>query len=304
MKHKRIIIATAIALAALALPHLIFLARAPVLVVTDAPFAALYGETRIQRQRASASRTLYRRVKPVMVADGASPDILIIAISSAASKPFCVIFPRHQSSAAERYHEQFPEIPVVLFGGAVPASGLPAPEGLLCVYGTDRETDLYRAGLFAGILADARQRQEAEAGSQSFALWQDRAVTDAQRDLFSRGARERRPETGVVFVSSAGEMPNERNLSCVVLTGAGAEYLERRTRLPIIMFSWVDPAMVPKEIAVVFDDSPWALAVPAVRMAASRQPEGKIPSNPLIISGNSADNGIFRALRRAARKMP
>ena len=294
----------AIALGVLALPPLVFLLRAPVLVVTDAPFAALYGLSRMKREQAAASRALFRRVRPVLVADGASPDILVVAISSAASRPFCVLFPRRHAAAAERYHEEFPETPAVLLGGYVPASGLPVPNGLLSVYGTDREADLYRAGLFAGILGDLRHRQagEASAPQRTVALWQDRAVTAAQRDLFIRGARERYPESGVIFANAIGEMPESGGLSCAVLTGAGAEYFDSQSRVPVVLFSWLDPALVPREVAVLFDDSPWGLAVPAARMAANRQAEGKIPSNPLILPKNIADKGTLKALKRIAKK--
>jgi hypothetical protein len=293
----------AIVFAVLAMPPLVFFARAPVLVVTDAPFAALYGPSRMKREQAASSLALFRRVKPVLAADGAGPDILVVAISSAASRPFCVLFPRHLASAAERYHEQFPEIPAVLLGGFAPAPNLPVPDGFLCVYETDRDADLYRAGLFAGLLGDPRHGQ-APAARRTFALWQDIAVTAAQRDLFIIGARERHPESGVIFANSAAEMPDEGSLSCAVLTGAGAEYLERRPRIPVVLFSWLDPAITSREVAVLFDDSPWGLAVPAARMAANRQAEGKIPSKPLILSANLADSSIFRALRRAARRMP
>jgi len=304
MKHNRIIAASAIALGVMALPPLVFFVRAPVLVVTDAQFAALYGAARMKRQRASASLALFRRVKPVMVADGASPDILVVAISKAASRPFCVLFPRSQAPAAERYHQEFPEIPAVLLAGLVPASSLPTPEGSLRVYETDRDADLYRAGLFAGLLADPRPVGQEPESRRTVALWQDRAVTAAQRDLFIRGARERYPETGVVFANAAGEMPDAEGLSCAVVTGAGVEYLERRPQVPVVLFSWLDPALVPREVAVLFDDSPWGLAVSAARMAAGHQTGGKIPSKPLILSGNVGNNGTFRMLRQAAGRIP
>jgi len=62
--------------------------------------------------------------------------------------------------------------------------------------------------------------------------------------------------------------------------------------------------MLPAETAAVFDDSIWALVVPATRMAAGSQAEGKIPSKPFVFSGETADNGIDRILKRLAKKMP
>jgi len=106
MKRKLLLIAAVIFLAALAAPSLLFYIRTPVLVVIDAPFLALYGEKRARRQQLAASAGLFRRVRPVLVADGASPDILTEAVSEASSQPYCVIFQRRHLSAAERYHEQ------------------------------------------------------------------------------------------------------------------------------------------------------------------------------------------------------
>jgi len=217
-----------------------------------------------------------------------------------------VLFPRYQAPAAQRYHQDFPKVPVVLLGEAVPASRLPSSDGLLYVYETDRNTDMYRAGLCAGILANLSRRpaDESPAPRRTFVLWQNPGVTDVQRNLFSLGARERHPDAGVVFVRNVGEMPGGEGLSCAVLTAAGAEYFESNPKIPIILLSWLEPAMMPQEVAILFDDSPWALVVPAAKMAKNRQNEGKIPSKPLIIPGKVADNGIFRALRRAARRMP
>jgi hypothetical protein len=62
--------------------------------------------------------------------------------------------------------------------------------------------------------------------------------------------------------------------------------------------------MIPREVIVQFDDSVWALAVPAARLALQKQAEGKIPSKPLIFSRKTADNSIFRALKKSAKKVP
>jgi hypothetical protein len=307
----------AVIIAACAVPLVIFCVRRPALIVTDAYFVVLYGKSHLRRQRLSASRALFRRVKPVMIADGAGSDVVNLAIREAASRPYCVLFPRSQASAALRFHEQFPKTPAVLLSGLASVPEIPSPDGFLCVYGTDRQTDLYRAGLFAGILGSIPQKpaQKAEKQGESAAtppdsapkihiLWQDRSVQAEGRELFSRGVKEHNPESVVVFVNTSSEMPDMRMISCTALTGAGIEYLEKNPRMPLILFSWMDPAFMAQEVIVVFDDSTWALAVPAVRMAAQRQAEGKIPSKPLIFSAKIADNSIFQALKKSAKKMP
>ena len=307
--------------AAAAVPFAVFFSRPPVLVVTDAPFAALYGEANLRRQQRSASWALFRRVKPVMVADGVSPDMVTFALREAAEQPACALFARSQAVAALRYHEQLPEVPVVVLRGLVSVPELPSPDGFLCVYGTDREVDLYRAGLCAGILGGVRrnlaQQTEKKAeiepesapaaqaeAPQTYVLWQDRFVQGPGRELFSRGVQEGDPESNVIFINLAIQMPDVKGVACLTLTGAGFEYLERNLPIPLILFSWVDPGLTAREVIVQFDDSPWALVVPAVRMAEQQQAEGKIPSKPLIFSGKTADNNVFRALKKSAKKMP
>jgi hypothetical protein len=263
-----------------------------------------------------------------MIADGAGTDIVVLAIAEASKQPWCVIFPRNQALAATRFHTQFPETSIALLSGLVPASELPSPDGFLCVYGTDRETDLYRAGILAGILGDVplkpvkqaekpggktekqdeKQKKTVEVPQEpvqkTYVLWQDRFVQGGGRELFSRGLRERCPESTVIFANSVNDIPSMNKISCAVLTGAGIEYLEKSPRMPVLLFSWMDPAVAARELAVLFDDSIWALAVPAARMAAAKQAEGKIPSKPLIFSGKIADNNIFRILKKSAKKVP
>jgi len=317
MKRTRFLVILVVVCAALAAPCVIFYIRPPVLVVTDTLFAALYGKSHLRQQQFDASFALFRRVKPVVVADGAGPDVVSIAVLEAARQPFCVLFPREHAAAALRFHEQFPETPVVLFSGLVPVPEISSPDGFLCVYSVNRLVDLYRAGLFAGILGNMPpkpvKKVEKEDKSvtvspastpKTYVLWQDRHVQAMGRELFSRGIREKDPESVIIFVNSTAEMPDMRAISSIVLTGAGAEYLGRNPRMPLIMFSWMDPAFTAREVIVLFDDSPWALAVPAVRMAAQKQAEGTIPSKPLIFTEKITDNSVFHMLKKSVKKVP
>jgi len=301
LKHIKLLAVSAGIIFALAIGALVFYRRPPVLVVTDAPFIELYGKERLRRQRIASSFTLFRMVKPVITADGAGPDIIVAAISGAASEPYCVLFPSYFAPAAERYHQEFPEIKAVLLCGFSASSRLPTPDGVLCVYRTDLEADLYRAGLFAGLLGLKKSSQNAK---KTCFLWQDRSIQAAEREVFSRGLRESDPDAVARFANNASDIPGSDSISCVVLTRSGAEYLDRNPKMPLILFSWLDPYMLPAETAAVFDDSPWALVVPAARMAVNSQAEGKIPSKPFVFSGETADNGIDRILKQLAKKMP
>jgi hypothetical protein len=303
LKHKKPAAALAGILIAMTIGGLVFYGRSPVLVVTDAVFIELYGKDRIRRQRSASSFTLFRRVKPVITADGASPDILVEAISATARNPYCVLFPAYLASAAERFHARFPETRAVLLDGFDASSGLPRPDGVLCVYRTDQETDLYRAGLFAGLVG--LQKSAADAQRTCF-LWQGRYryIQATEREFFSRGLRESDPGAVARFSNYVSEMPGLEGVSCAVLTRFGTEYLEKNPKIPLILFTWLDLSMLPDETAAVFDDSTWALVVPAVRMAVKGQAEGKIPSKPLLFPGKTADNGIDKILKRLAKKMP
>jgi hypothetical protein len=317
MKRTRLLVILAVILVVLAAPWVIFFIRPPVLVVTDTPFVLLYGKSHLRREQRAASFALFRRVKPVIVADGAGSDVVNIAIQAATRQPFCVLFARNQAAAAMYFHEQSPETPAILLSGLVTVPEIPSPDGFLCVYGTDRRIDLYRAGLFAGILGNIPQKQVKKAQKQdesaaispnsapkTYVLWQDRYVQAAERELFSQGLREQDPESVVVLANSSAEMPDMKGISCVVLTGAGAEYLDKNPQMPLILFSWIDPAFTAREVTVLFDDSVWALVVPAVHMAVQQQAEGKIPSEPLIFSERISNNSTFRMLKKSAKKMP
>ena len=309
---RRIILLAVSVLVILALPLLVFCIRSPVLIVTDAPFTALYGAERMKREGYTASLALFRRVKPVPIADSAGSDLVVVAVSQAAPRPYCVLFSRRHSEAAERYHEEYPEIPCVLLTGLANRSMLPSADGIFCVYGTDRETDLYRAGLFAGILADLKRSAAKQAGDtaapqtagRTFVLWQDRSANPAHRELFSAAAKERYPDAEVAFINNLGALPGAEKLSCVVVTENGSEYMANPPKVPVILFGWLDPAITSREVVVLFDDSPWGIAVPAVRMAVKNEADGAIPSKPLIVSKKINDRSITRMLAQSAQKTP
>jgi hypothetical protein len=299
---KKPVLALAVILIAIVVTALVFYSRSPVLVVMDVSFIELYGKGRIRKQGITSSLTLFRRVKPVITADGASPDIQVEAVSEASRRPFCVLFPAYLAPAAERFHLQFPETRAVVLSGFDSGSGLPQSDGVLCVYRTDQETDLYRAGLIAGLIS---LKKSAPGVQRTSFLWQGRYryLQAAEREFFSRGLQESDPEAAAHFVNYASEMPGLEGISCIILGHLGAEYMDKNAQIPLILFTWLDPSMLPDETVAAFDDSTWALVVPAVRMAVNGQAEGKIPSKPLLFPGKTADNGIDQILKKLIKKM-
>jgi len=303
MKRFKLLVSLGGILAALSASALVFLLRAPVLVVTDPPFVALYGEGRIRARQASASAALFRRVLPVMISGDASPDMLLAAISYASESPFAVLFPLRFASAAERFREEFPGTPVALLRGAVPPGDLPEGGGFFSVIGTDRAADLFRAGLFAGA-AGAARAAGGEGGRRVHVLWQDRFAGPDDRELFYAAVSAADPGSAVVFVRTHAEMPDPREVSSLVMMGIGADFFGGLPGVPVVLFGWLDPALTSRDVVAMFDDSPWALAAPAARMAARGAPSGEIPSKALVFSDRIADNRVARALRRAAGRRP
>jgi hypothetical protein len=285
--------------------------RPPVLILTDAPFMALYGQRRVQLRQIQASLALLRLVRPVFVAEGAGPDMILFAIEAVSSRPYCVIFPLRYAGAAERYAGQFPSVISVLLENAGAAPGIqglsrgaerPAGAGRLRVIRTDRKTDFFRAGLCAGIIGGG--------GQGRVPLFLDRYAASGDREAFSGGLEEGGTEISPVFFSSASFPDNFGEAACMVFAGSNAEILEKNPQFPLILFTWLDPALCPRGTFLVFDDSPWALAAPAVKTARGMEaaapggdsPEKEIPSKVLIFSNRITDKDILRSLKKAARR--
>ena len=290
-----------------------FSARAPALLVTDASFAAMYGTLRTRQQQVLASLALFRRVKQVIVADGIGADVLILAVEEAASRPYCVLFPRRYREGAELYEEQHPAIPVLLLEGrSNKTNSSDAGTGPLLTFTTDRQTDFYRAGLCAGILGrlepaaengEADGERETRPAQGKIVFFIENPVKQEDRDNFIRGLREQGLETNPLFLDAASRLTDTRDVSCVVVAGAGAEYLEKNLKIPVILFTWLNPSLTSRETALIFDDSLWALAVPVIRTATRQKTGGQIPSKVLIFSSRIADNHILKELKKAPKKI-
>jgi hypothetical protein len=270
----------------------VFLLRAPVLLVTDVPFDALYGETRALLKQVEASLRLFRRVKPVRVAVDAGSDIVAFTVEEAARSPYLVLFPYRYLEAARRYTEAFPETPVFVLGGQsrqVDAD----PLGFVC---TDSATDFYRAGLCAALIADDAARSvEAQQVAGDILVFQSDPIPLEWSAAFLAGLRENGFEREPKYLSVAEDYSDTKNVVCVVMSGQATIFLERNLNIPVILFSWVDPALTSRAVTVVFDDSPWALLI---RVARAMGKEGApLPSEMVFPAERMADRKILRQTR-------
>ena len=321
MKNIFLIIILAIQVLGFGIIPLAFISRSPVLIITDSIFATLYGTERIKTQQVSASLRLFRPVKFVEVADGISNDVLMITLRGKSANPYCVIFTQDYSSAAEYYRGEYPGNLIVLLGGRTPEQDLPSSDENsdenFYVYSTDTELDLYRAGLLAGVinfketglqwlsnffnLPDSFLQDTEE--KKIVALAKDTSITDSMQSVFSRGLDETAGEADVLFANESSELPVKTNLSCIVVAGSCDDFFERVPGIPVILFSWLNPEFTPNDVIAVFDDSPWALVMPIVKMIEEKSRNGKIPSKILILSGRIADNGMLRRFNKEAKKI-
>jgi hypothetical protein len=277
----------------LALGAALFMFRSPVLMVVDDEYIGLYGLRRSWVKQTEISVKMFRRFKVVRMADGAAPDVIAFAVNEAASRPYAVLFPFSYERGARRYAEQSPGIPVGVLGGGArirrPAE-LPVEENGLVFIETDRTTDLYRAGRCAALFA-------LQDGGGILFFTGD-TVNWNDKDAFLKGLRDQGFEDLPVFVDIGEDYTLSRGFSCVVMARAVEDYLDNNPTAPAILFSWIDPGITPREIKVIFDDSPWALAAAAVKTLHRKEEVSPVPSEILIPRGRIGDTGLRKGIKR------
>jgi hypothetical protein len=307
VKIKRKLALSGGSLLALAiLAALFFSIRRPVLVLTDEMFVALYGERRLKNRQLALSLLTGRKVKPVLVAESAGPDIFAVAIQDASSLPYCVIFPFRYAEEARQFYANFPEIPTILLRGRhnrgnrhlefeanTDNSG---ETGLFFEFSTDTELDYYRMGKCAAIIGKEK--------TGKLPVFQDSPVNLTEQDAFLKGYKVDSGGLEPFFVNSAAQLGSDIDFPLAILSSPGKDFYDRNSKAAVLLFTWLDPLHTSKETFVIFDDSPWAQAAEAFKMFKEGQRRGNIPSSTLIFSRRIADNGITRSLKKAACAYP
>jgi hypothetical protein len=292
---KTLIIAAVLVFSAIVV-LLAFLARPPVLIVSDVSFSLLYGVKRFKAETARSSLVLFRRVKPVVVADDAGDDIIQAAVESASKKPLCVLFPLRFSRIARDYREKNADIPVVLLEGRYPEAVNPASFAIgdntedYFIYKTDISADFYRAGLAAAILDNEK--------NEKIAVILESNIQTLVKEAISKALNDAEKPLQTSFFTVFSQFSGNQNISCVILAGAGAEYPDKFSDVPVIFFTWVNPELIPADIVLVFNDSPLVQAVPAVRMVQAGMKKGQISSKILYTGGKKLDKDTVRKLRK------
>ena len=260
----------------------VFLCRKPVILVTDRPFTVLYGEKRARIKQITLSLRLFRRIRTINVAEGAGPDIVAQGAAGLSRRPWAVLFPYRYRESARQYLQARPGFRVVILGGrrSPTPGGAEIPEPLwLC---TDTETDLYRAGVLAGIAARAK------ADTGGIALYGE-GLGEAEKTAFSRGVAEQWSGTPLF----SPDPSDAAGIACAVAAG---NYHFSREEAPqtVVLFTWMDPALAPRNTLAVFDDSPWVqlpLALNFLKtkaIGAENGAGGLIPSHITLLGGGKA----------------
>ncbi|MDR0473227.1 MAG: hypothetical protein LBH43_06110 [Treponema sp.] len=261
----------------------VYLSRSPILIVTDISFSLLYGPQRLVQKEILLSWELFRRVIPVLVDEGAGPELVAIAAQEAyKTAPGAILFPFRYKEGAGIYKESNPEVPVLVIGGPKPNE-----ETGLAFFLTDSAWDMYRAGLCAPLLA----------GEAKVMVLSDGDLQDKYREAFQEGLKIRGFLDEPIFVNASNDYSSYSELGCAVVAGPASVFLEQNKNVPVILFSWADPELTPETVKLVFDDSLWTLAPMALRSFKPEESEFLICSIPVIFKDRLAEKRDFRNLK-------
>jgi hypothetical protein len=315
LKVKQLIIAISVfVLIAVLIPLFVFFSRSPVLIVTEQTFVGFYGAERLRRETSLASFLLFRPVKNVFVANDTGDDIVSLAVSEISERPFCVLFPLRFARSAQLYRQQNPQNSVVILEGRYSENERPSAFAIgrntseYFLFKTDIDSDFYRAGMTAGAIvsstADDNQYGRIVVFLESNLLSQARGAF--LRGLNDFMIQERPPElqnTELIlpatrFFTSFAQFSETSDISCVVLAGIGTEYIEKKTGVPVIFFTWLDPSFVPDDTVVVINDSPWVQAVEAVKMVSAGTMSGRIASEFSFLNTQRFDKRTLQKIKK------
>jgi hypothetical protein len=256
-----------------------YMMRPPLVLVVDEAFLTLYGEKRSDLRRHILSATLFRRVLFAVVAPDAESDAAEFAVSGASRSPFMALFPEQYLSNADRYAAT---IEAAGLSGTIRTAVVDSGDGRGVSIGRaeslriDRETDLYRAGTCAAILAK----------DGTVVVYSQNDLSEAYRKAFGEGLTAA-GYTRDPFFSRSAEPVSLDGIGCVVLLSTiNTNLLAARQNIPIILFSWTDPAYTPNGVTIVFDDSLPAIAGQAARGGSTLTSSAHILPKRLRVPGD------------------
>ena len=253
---------------------IIFFSRSPVLIITDNSFDEIYGSRRLAFRNIKTSLEIRRPVIPVTVMETAGADLAAFAALTVSANPYAVFFPYRYLEGAIFYGDLNPGVPVFITGGR----NLPERDSGAAIYiQTDAETDLYRAGLYAAILA----------GDKDVLFASDRALPENYEAALLRGFLDQDFLGNLVFFNDEDIFESYNQIGSMIIFENTVDQPEFEHNIPVILFSWLDPSLTSRNVRLIFDDSPWVM----VKRALDTEFSGLISlgSEPLLLI-NRLDN--------------
>jgi len=302
-----LIVAAFIVMAAISI-LVIFYFRSPVLIVTEQSFMELYGKKRLKNEALLSSIALFRLVKTVEVANDAGDDIIPFAVAEISIKPYCVIFPLRFVPSAQRYKEINPNIPVVVLEGRYPNNENPAEKVLgankseYFIYKTDINDDFYNLGLVISTLKPKKEPKKDDSSpetekNEKIAVFLEQNLAQ-MKDIFLKGLYDRGILTETQFFYYYSQKLEKFEFFCAIFAGMGYEYLDKKAGIPVIAFTWIDPFLLPSDVVMVINDSPWAQARQAVRMVGAGEKNGSIKSEFVVLDKKKFDGNVIALLKK------
>jgi hypothetical protein len=266
----------------------VFFTRPPALVLSDLPFDVLYGPWRGVLRQVEASLRLFRPVKKVLIAENAGSEMVIFAVEEASSHPWAVLAPYRYGRGLRVYAEQHPETPVIVLGGRENRR-----EGQLLNLAVDTRLDSYRAGRSAAFFSREKEGE--------ILVFQEERNFPVDPEAFLAGLRVEGCDVSPLYMSGYTDYPEYDRVSCVVLGSNAQGFLSRNSAVPVILFSWLDPAFSQGNVKLVFDDSPWGISVAAFR-AALEAGEDPVPSGVFLPFGRIRQWDMVKRIKTVVKE--
>jgi hypothetical protein len=304
---RKTVIAAIIVLAVIS-PLFLLNIRSPVLIVTEQSFIELYGQKRTQKEAFSTSFALLRPVKTVVVANDAGEDVVPFAVTEASIRPYCVIFPLRFTQSARLYKGLVPNIPVVVLEGRYiedenhAENILGEEKSEYFILKTDVSDDFYRIGLAVTAIKPKKGKKDensaADEGKKGKAVVFLEYNLNPVKDVFLRGLYDRGDLLETHFYNHFSQYPEMEDISCVVLAGAGSEYLDKKADVPVISFTWLNPSLLPFDVVMAVNDSPLAQARQAVKMVKSGVKKGLVKSEFIVLNRKKFDRKVIAIIKK------
>ena len=268
----------------------------------------LYGKKRIKNEAIFSSIILFRPVKTVEVANDAGDDIIPFAVAEISIKPYCVLFPLRFVQSAQHYRELNPNIPVVVLEGRYPESESPAKKTLgadiseYFIYKTDINDDFYNLGLVISALKPKEEPENDDSTPETgkndqIAVYLDQNLTQ-MKDVFLKGLYDRGVLMETQFLYYYSQKLEKTDFFCVILTGLGYDFLDKKAGVPVISFTWIDPFLLPSDVVMVINDSPWAQVRQVVKMVGAGQKNGLIKSEFRVLDRKKFDKNDIALIKK------